>query len=140
MSHQKYYKLPLYSFIIAADWSHMIRFLIKSAFFLFFIFIIISFFTTKQNNNNSSSSKETDTTTRDMIIAFKETINDLGMFCERNIEACRIGKSFLGSMGERARNGSKIIYEYLDHTFNNKNTRAPQKIAPAQIQKTKENK
>ncbi|AQX23208.1 MULTISPECIES: DUF5330 domain-containing protein [unclassified Bartonella] len=104
----------------------MIRFLIKSAFFLFFIFIIISFFTTKQNNNNPSSSQETDATTRDMIVALKETINDLGMFCERNIEACKIGKSFLESMGERARNGSKIIYEYLDHTLSNKNMKSSQ--------------
>ncbi|AQX27651.1 MULTISPECIES: DUF5330 domain-containing protein [unclassified Bartonella] len=102
----------------------MIRFLIKSAFLLFFIFVIVSFFTTKQNNNNLFPPKETDATTRDAIIALKETINDLGMFCERNTETCKIGKSFLGSMGERARNGSKIIYEYLDHTFSNKNINA----------------
>ncbi|CBI76059.1 conserved exported protein of unknown function [Bartonella clarridgeiae 73] len=104
----------------------MIRFLIKSVFLLFFIFVIVSFFATKQNNNNLSFPKETDATTRDAIIALKETINDLGMFCERNIEACKIGKSLLSSMGERARNGSKIIYEYLNHTFSNKNTSASQ--------------
>ncbi|WP_407965208.1 DUF5330 domain-containing protein [Bartonella sp. C271] len=76
-----------------------------------------------------------------MIIALKETINDLGMFCERNIEACKIGKSFLGSMGERARNGSKIIYEYLDHTFSNKNTRTPKKNSSStDTKKPKENK
>lgn len=107
----------------------MIRLLIKSAFYLVLIFVVISFFVTEPNshntsepNSNSSSAPETtDTTTSDAITALKGAINDLQTFCKRNAEACKIGKSFLDSIGVRARDGARTAYEYLDSTFGNKN-------------------
>ncbi|MFT4320684.1 DUF5330 domain-containing protein [Bartonella bacilliformis] len=68
--------------------------------------------------------------TSDTAIALKETINDLGKFCERNIQTCETGKSFLGSIGEHARNGAKIAYEYLDHTFGHNDTIQSKNINP----------
>ncbi|AQX19410.1 DUF5330 domain-containing protein [Bartonella sp. WD16.2] len=99
----------------------MIRFLIKSAFFLFVIFIVISFFSAKPKNNHSPT-LEDNITVSDAIIAFKNTITDLGKFCERNVEVCKTGKSLFNPLGERARDGAKIAYEYLDSIFSNKST------------------
>ncbi|ENN93373.1 DUF5330 domain-containing protein [Bartonella bovis] len=107
----------------------MIRFLIKSVFFLFVIFVIISFFSSKPKDNHSST-LEADITASDAIIALKNTVTDLGKFCERNVEVCKTGKSFFSPLGERARDGAKIAYEYLDHIFSNKNTIQPENIIP----------
>ncbi|WP_142415744.1 DUF5330 domain-containing protein [Bartonella massiliensis] len=99
----------------------MIRFLIKLSFFLFFIFIIISFFVANPSSNHSPSSQNNETTTSDVIVAFKEALSDLGTFCDRNIEACKVGKSFLSLLGERAYYGARAAYEYLGNILGNKN-------------------
>lgn len=108
----------------------MIRFLIKLLLFLFVVFVIISFFVAKPNSNHSSISENSETTTHDVIIAFKETLNDLGKFCERNIETCKVGKSFLSSLGERAYYGARTAYEYLGRIMDNKNKTVPLDVTP----------
>lgn len=99
----------------------MIRFLIKLSFFLFFVFVIISFFVENPSSHHSSNPKSNETTTSDVISAFKEALNDLGTFCDRNKETCKVGKSFLSLLGERAYYGAKATYEYLGHILGNKN-------------------
>ncbi|WP_375647213.1 DUF5330 domain-containing protein [Bartonella sp. CR84HXZ] len=99
----------------------MIRFLIKLSFFLFFIFVIISFFVANPSSDYSSSPKNNETTTSDVIRSFKEALNDLGAFCDRNIETCKVGKSFLSSLGERAYYGARAAYEYLGNILGNNN-------------------
>lgn len=111
-------------------WLPMIRFLIKLLLFLFVIFVIISFFVAKPSNNHSSITENSEATTRDVIIAFKETLNDLGKFCERNTETCKVGKSFLNSLGERAYYGARTAYEYLGRILDNKNKEAPLDVTP----------
>lgn len=108
----------------------MIRFLIKLLLFLFVVFVIISFFVAKPSNNHSSTQKNSETTTSDVVIAFKEALNDLGKFCDRNIEACKVGKSFLSSLGERAYYGARATYEYLGQILDNKNKTAPSDVTP----------
>ncbi len=99
----------------------MIRFLIKLSFFLFFIFVIVSFFVADPSSNHSSIPQNNETTTSDVIVAFKEALNDLGAFCDRNIKTCKVGKSFLSSLGERAYYGARAAYEYLGNILGNKN-------------------
>ncbi|WP_208440392.1 DUF5330 domain-containing protein [Bartonella raoultii] len=108
----------------------MIRFLVKLSLFLFVVFVIISFFVAKPSNDHSSSKKNSETTTSDVVIAFKEALNDLGKFCDRNIEACKVGKSFFSSLGERASYGARAAYEYLGGILDNKNTTAPSDVTP----------
>ncbi|EJF77665.1 hypothetical protein MCO_00803 [Bartonella sp. DB5-6] len=108
----------------------MIRFLIKLLFFLFFLFVIISFFVAKPNNHHSSTQRNSETTTSDVIMAFKEALNDLGAFCDRNTEACKVGKTFLSSLGERARYGAKAAYEYFGRILDDKNRTVSPNIAP----------
>ncbi|WP_208440834.1 DUF5330 domain-containing protein [Bartonella raoultii] len=99
----------------------MIRFLIKLSFFLFFVFVIISFFVANPSSNHSPNAKNNETTTSDVIIAFKEALNDLGAFCDRNKETCKVGKSFLSLLSERAYYGARAVYEYLGHILGHKN-------------------
>ncbi|WP_273756552.1 DUF5330 domain-containing protein [Bartonella sp. MM73XJBT] len=108
----------------------MIRFLIKLLLFLFVVFVIISFFVAKPSNNHSSTQKNSETTTSDVVIAFKEAFKDLRKFCDRNIEACKVGKSFLSSLGERAYYGARATYEYLGGILDNKNKIAPSDVTP----------
>lgn len=108
----------------------MIRFLIKLLLFLFIVFVIISFFVAKPSNNHSSTQKNSETTTSDVVIAFKEALNDLGKFCDRNIEACKVGKSFLSSLGQRAYYGARATYEYFGQILDNKNKTAPLDVTP----------
>lgn len=98
----------------------MIRFLIKLSFFLFFVFVIISFFVASPSSNHSPNSKNNETTTSDVIIAFKKALNDLGTFCDRNKETCKVGKSFLSLLGERAYYGARAVYEYLGDILGHK--------------------
>ncbi|WP_409361683.1 DUF5330 domain-containing protein [Bartonella heixiaziensis] len=108
----------------------MIRFLIKLSFFLFFVFVVISFFAAKPSSNHFSTEKDSQTTTSDVMTAFKETLNDLGTFCERNIEACKVGKSFLSSLSERARYGATAAYEYLGTILADKNMSQLENTSP----------
>ncbi|WP_336294744.1 DUF5330 domain-containing protein [Bartonella sp. CB169] len=108
----------------------MIRFSIKLLFFLFFVFVVISFFVAKPSSNHLSTPKNNEATTSDVIVAFKEALNDLGTFCDRNIKACQVGKSFLSSLGERAYYGAKAAYEYWGYILNDKNTAYSQNAPP----------
>ncbi|WP_297322313.1 DUF5330 domain-containing protein [uncultured Bartonella sp.] len=75
--------------------------------------------------------------TVEAFLAVKDTVNDLGNFCERNSETCKTGRTFFGSLGERARDGARLAYEYLDRTFSsdnaNTNKMAPEKISTGSI-------
>ncbi|AFR26103.1 DUF5330 domain-containing protein [Bartonella quintana] len=108
----------------------MIRFLIKLSFFLFFVFVVVSFFAVKPTGNHFFTQRENETTMSDVMTAFKDTLNDLGTFCERNIEACKVGKSFLSSLSERAYYGAKAAYEYLGSILGDKNMAQPENTSP----------
>ncbi|GAA5103519.1 hypothetical protein GCM10023261_00770 [Bartonella jaculi] len=64
------------------------------------------------------------------MTAFKETLNDLGTFCERNTESCKVGKSFLSSLSERARYGARVTYEYLGNILADKNMSQRESTSP----------
>ncbi|UTO27743.1 DUF5330 domain-containing protein [Bartonella harrusi] len=106
----------------------MIRFLIKLLLFLFFVFVIISFFVEKPSNDYSPIQGENQTIMSDVIIAFKEALKDLGTFCDRNIEACKTGKSFLSSLGERAYHGARAAYKYFGRIMDSQNMGSPPDI------------
>ena len=103
------------SFVTALCRGVMIRFFIKSFCFLTLFLVIISFLGTSGKNNGSQPDQYMNTV--EALLAVKDTVNDLGNFCERNSDTCETGKTFLGSLGERARDGARIAYEYLDRTF-----------------------
>ncbi|WP_455477320.1 DUF5330 domain-containing protein [Bartonella sp. B41] len=66
----------------------------------------------------------------DVIIVFKEVLADLGTFCERHIETCKTGKSFLNSLGQRAHHGARTAYEYLKSLLDDKSITQPESSSP----------
>ncbi|KEC55387.1 hypothetical protein O9A_00667 [Bartonella koehlerae C-29] len=74
------------------------------------------------------------------MTAFKETLSDLGKFCDRNIETCKIGKFFLSSLSERASYGAKAAYEYLGNILSDKNIAQFENISPNVDEKSSQKK
>lgn len=115
----------------------MIRFMIKCGLFVIFVLVIISLFAprTPDSDGQASSAPIEGTSAVDAIIAFKNTIGDLSSFCDRNEKTCETGRSFIGTLGIRMREGAKITYEYL---FGASDQRAPHKAVTANSHKNNE--
>ena len=48
------------------------------------------------------------------FLAAQATVSDIGGFCSRNPRACETGGSALSAIGSQARDGARIVYEFLD--------------------------
>ncbi|MCK7612741.1 DUF5330 domain-containing protein [Roseibium sediminicola] len=48
------------------------------------------------------------------FLAAQATVSDIGGFCGRNPQACETGGNALTAIGSRARDGARIVYEFLD--------------------------
>ncbi|TWI93276.1 hypothetical protein JM93_00831 [Roseibium hamelinense] len=47
-------------------------------------------------------------------LAASATVSDISKFCERNPQACETGGAALSAIGAQARDGARIVYEFLD--------------------------
>lgn len=87
------------------------RFLIKVTFFLILLFIAVAYFApSEQRVHNSGESHST----LDGVFAFQSTLNDLSGFCDRNPETCATGKTFFAGLKDKALEGARISYEFLN--------------------------
>lgn len=83
-------------------------FLLRTAFWLTLVLVLIPF---------GSDKSESETAQVDPISAYfaaQATVSDLGGFCGRNPQACETGSGALTAIGSRARDGARIVYEFLD--------------------------
>ena len=83
-------------------------FLLRTAFWLTLVLVLIPL--------GSEKTGEPDTAV-DPVAAFaaaQATMSDLGGFCGRNPHACQTGGEALAAIGARARDGARIVYEFLD--------------------------
>lgn len=92
----------------------MIRFIFKTSLFLVAVLVVISFFA---GPSSKGQNQPGNLNTLDTLSAIRDTVSDLGNFCDRNAETCKTGKVVLNSIGERVRNGAKVTYDYLDTKF-----------------------
>ncbi|WP_208986161.1 DUF5330 domain-containing protein [Labrenzia sp. OB1] len=84
-------------------------FLLRTAFWLTLVLVLIPFGSDRENT--------TPTETVDPVSAFlvaQATVSDIGGFCGRNPQACETGGNALTVIGSRARDGVRIVYEYID--------------------------
>jgi len=83
-------------------------FLIRTAFWLTLVLVLIPL----------GSSEETDSTAEvnpvEAFVAAQATLSDLTGFCGRNPHACETGGNALVAIGTRARDGARMVYEFLD--------------------------
>lgn len=87
--------------------GHM--FLIRAAFWLS---VVILFIPAGQSNDNA---KEAQTVSAgEAFVAVHALWSDLSGFCERNPQVCATRDAALGTFTQKARNGVRILYRYLD--------------------------
>ncbi|OJJ11211.1 hypothetical protein BKI51_15200 [Alphaproteobacteria bacterium AO1-B] len=83
-------------------------FLLRTAFWLTLVLVLIPI---------GSETKSTPVEPINPVSAFiaaQATMSDIGGFCDRNPQACETGGNALTAIGSRARDGARIVYEYLD--------------------------
>ncbi|MEE4011494.1 DUF5330 domain-containing protein [Roseibium sp. FZY0029] len=83
-------------------------FLLRTAFWLTLVLVLIPL---------GSDREDTSAENIDPVSAFlaaQATMSDIGGFCGRNPQACETGGDALTAIGSRARDGARIVYEFLD--------------------------
>ena len=83
-------------------------FLIRTAFWLTLVLVLIPFGT------GQKTSTGIDVDPLSAMLAAQATVSDLTGFCTRNPQACETGGQALVAIGAQARDGARIVYEFLD--------------------------
>ena len=89
-------------------------FLLRTAFWLTLVLVLIPL---------GSDQEDTSVENIDPVSAFlaaQATMSDIGGFCGRNPQACETGGDALTAIGSRARDGARIVYEFLDTQISEK--------------------
>jgi len=83
-------------------------FLLRTAFWLTLVLVLIPL---------GSTTDESETGKVDPVAAYSAAsaaVSDFGGFCGRNPQACETGGDAIAMIGARARDGARIVYEFLD--------------------------
>ncbi|ADZ71372.1 DUF5330 domain-containing protein [Polymorphum gilvum] len=83
-------------------------FLLRTAFWLTLVLMLIPF------GSDETSTAEIKVDPIEAFMAAQATVSDISTFCTRNPQACETGGQALAAIGSRARDGAKIVYEFLD--------------------------
>jgi hypothetical protein len=83
-------------------------FLLRSAFWLTLVLALIPL----GSEQSESTGESVDPVSA--YFAASATVSDISGFCGRNPQACETGGDALAAIGTRARDGARIVYEFLD--------------------------
>ena len=83
-------------------------FLLRTAFWLTLVLVLIPL----GSEQESAPNKAVDPVSA--FLAAQAAVSDIGSFCDRNPQACETGGDALSVIGSRARDGARIVYEFLD--------------------------
>ena len=86
-------------------------FLLKTVFWLSVLILIIP------AGKEASTVERGGISRTETLSAARNVWNDVSTFCERNQETCETGGRLVAELGDRARNGARIVYVYLDGHF-----------------------
>jgi hypothetical protein len=82
-------------------------FLLRVAFWLCVVLILLP------TGKSQEASKASQVGAVEAVSAASAAISDLGQFCERQPGACAVGGQAAVSLGHKARDGAKMLYEFL---------------------------
>jgi hypothetical protein len=85
-------------------------FLIRAAFWL----SVVIMFIPADPQSNSPAPR---VTIIESLVAGRAVVADLSNFCERNPDVCVTGNAAFHVFAEKAQNGARILYRYLDESF-----------------------
>jgi hypothetical protein len=83
-------------------------FLLRTAFWLTLVLVLIPIGSEKESTPVETINPVS------AYLAAQATVSDIGGFCDRNPLACETGGNALTAIGSRARDGARMVYEYLD--------------------------
>ncbi|MES0882952.1 DUF5330 domain-containing protein [Roseibium sp. SCP14] len=83
-------------------------FLLRTAFWLTLVLVLIPLGSEQESPPNEAVDPVS------AFLAAQAAVTDIGSFCERNPQACETGGDALSVIGSRARDGARIVYEFLD--------------------------
>ncbi|NBN62919.1 DUF5330 domain-containing protein [Pannonibacter tanglangensis] len=99
-------------------------FLIRTAFWLTLVLLLIPLGTDQKEGNGINVDPLA------ALMAAQATVSDLSGFCDRNPQACETGGQALTAIGTQARDGARIVYEFLDKSVADGATSADPAAAP----------
>jgi len=85
-------------------------FLLRTAFWLTLVLVLLPL----GSGREQAQTAEEKLDPVSAYLAAQATVSDIGGFCQRNPEACETGNDALAAIGSRAREGARIVYEFLD--------------------------
>ncbi len=94
-------------------------FLIRTAFWLSLLLVVLPIDIETEN-----TSSQQPVSAFQALGAAQSVISDVSQFCNRNEAACTTGGAALEHVGQKARAGAKMVYEYLDETLGDTETTA----------------
>ena len=86
-------------------------FLLKTVFLLLIVILLIP------AGREASTAGQGGISKFEALSATRAVWNDFSTFCERNPETCETGNQLVAQFGNKARNGARILYSYLDENF-----------------------
>ncbi|MCW2307915.1 DUF5330 domain-containing protein [Rhodobium gokarnense] len=84
-------------------------FLIRTAFWLTLLLVILPI-----DVETNDAGQQPQISTFEAIGAASSVINDFSHFCDRNEAACATGGAAIKHVGQKAKAGARMVYEYLD--------------------------
>jgi hypothetical protein len=75
-------------------------------------------------NGSSQPVPKSQVSASEAFSAAKGAVTDIQHFCERQQEACVVGSQATVALGQRARAGAKILYEFLSERFGSDESRS----------------
>ena len=85
-------------------------FLLRTAFWLTLVLVLIPLGSDHESTNN----RTVDVDPVSAFLAAQATMSDIGGFCSRNPQACETGGNALSAIGSQARDGARIVYDFID--------------------------
>ena len=84
------------------------RFLFRLTFWLGLVLLLLP---------RAGSQSASDVGVIEAVSAAKSTVSDMRGFCERQPVACAVGTQTAIALGQRAQEGAKFLYDYLNEHF-----------------------
>jgi hypothetical protein len=101
-------------------------FLLRMAFWLGVVLILLPSVSPigSPASNDASSSARGQISATEAVSAASATVSDMRQFCTRQPDACAVGAQAAMTLGQRAREGAKMLYDFLSEHYGDQTTDA----------------
>ena len=83
-------------------------FLLRAAFWITVVLVLLP------SGSSQPEAQAAKVGATDAVVAASAAVSDMGNFCERQPEACEVGAKAVVAIGQRAQDGAKMVYEFIN--------------------------